>query len=637
MSREAQLNQAVSRPFSLKLSQKAVIIIAVPLLCELLFVTILVFTLSALEKEYVREAAAKDVLTYVNMELESMIEAMSSYGMYMLNRDQRFLDESHASIAQLQANRTKLKIAMEETPGFKQQELQVFNANTEQIVNTFEQCEKLIIAGNRIDTMRGVLRLQKLLKTVRQNGAVVIEKQIQINKEHRDEQSRLRETIEYLIFIGLGANIALAVFLVLYFNNSTSKRLNVLSENATAFAMDKPLSAPLTGNDEIAAIDSAFHQMAALMDEARHKEQALTENATDVICSLDENNRFTKLNAAAARNWLYDGDFLLRRSLLTILDEEDGARFKKAAAALIENKAVSTADETHLKAESEQGQSGHQDSIIKTSKIELPIKKANGEKVETEWSLSWSEEERSFFCVAHDISERKKLERLKQEVTAMVSHDLRAPLTALQVTVYLLQEGKLGELNERGKTKAAQATELLNSLLNMIGDLLEMEKLESAKLALTLAATPAALLAERAEAMVQSKAEEKQIVVSHEVPDLTVLCDAPRIERVLVNLLHNAIKFSPPQSEIKISAVREGDTIKFAVSDQGRGISEEEQKQLFVRFKQLRDSDEKELKGSGLGLSICKAIVEAHKGLIGVVSRKEGGTTFWFTLPESRD
>lgn len=237
------------------------------------------------------------------------------------------------------------------------------------------------------------------------------------------------------------------------------------------------------------------------------------------------------------------------------------------------------------------------------------------------------------FETAQSLAE---VERMKREFLQMISHDLRTPLTSIQLFLNLLAEGSYGELAPRGVTKAMTANENARRLIKLVNDLLDIEKLESQKLELAKSPTAIGELIESAIASVKSFADKSSVSIESKSETIEVDADSDRVIQVLINLLGNAIKFSPPETSVRVKATLCNHAVRVEVTDEGRGVPAELQDKIFERFQQVRKEDETALKGTGLGLAICKLIVEQHGGTIGVESRNGEGSTFWFTLPEAR-
>jgi signal transduction histidine kinase len=237
--------------------------------------------------------------------------------------------------------------------------------------------------------------------------------------------------------------------------------------------------------------------------------------------------------------------------------------------------------------------------------------------------------------VFHDMADAlAEAARLKQEFVQMVSHDLRTPLTSIQGFLELLHQGAYGEL----PTKASQRTDIamrsINRLILLINDLLDMEKMEAGKLEMTFQQTALDPVVQRTIEAVKNFAEQHEVDLRNEAPvDLEVFADGDRLVQVGVNLVSNAIKFSPKSGVVTISAEPMADFVIVRVSDQGPGIPPQYVDAIFERFRQLPANEGEKKGGTGLGLAICKAIVEQHGGKIGVDTTEGKGSTFWFLVP----
>ena len=168
--------------------------------------------------------------------------------------------------------------------------------------------------------------------------------------------------------------------------------------------------------------------------------------------------------------------------------------------------------------------------------------------------------------------------------------------------------------------------------------MLDVDRLESGKFDLQPASVCVAELLEQAAEAVENFAQDQKVAIvikpGAAEQDLHIFADGDRLIQVLVNLLSNAIKFSPPGSKVTLDSLDKKDFVEITVNDEGRGIPPEFIDTVFERFKQVKTSDSKNKRGAGLGLTICKAIVEKHGGKIGVTSQEGKGSTFWFCIPK---
>ncbi|HEY9713009.1 MAG TPA: HAMP domain-containing sensor histidine kinase, partial [Chroococcales cyanobacterium] len=250
------------------------------------------------------------------------------------------------------------------------------------------------------------------------------------------------------------------------------------------------------------------------------------------------------------------------------------------------------------------------------------------------WSLRWSETERALFCVAHDISDRKRLEQMKQEFLAVISHELRTPLTSLQATFSLIATGMYGQLSETGEKRVRSGVSSASRLIMLINDLLDVEKMEAGKLSMSFRDVNLADIVENSIEAVRGFAEEHQIEIKEpENTSIKLLADQDRLVQVTVNLLSNAIKFSNDGSEIAITILSKDGFTEFQIIDHGAGIPEGYERKIFEKYEQVPGGKSTKMAGTGLGLVICKEIIEQHGGDIGVRPTPGGGSTFWFTIP----
>lgn len=240
--------------------------------------------------------------------------------------------------------------------------------------------------------------------------------------------------------------------------------------------------------------------------------------------------------------------------------------------------------------------------------------------------------------VFHDMAESlEEAAKRKAELLAIVSHDLRAPLTSVQGALTLLGEGVMGPLTPKGARTVALAENNVNALITLINDLLDIEKAESGNIMIVPRRIIVEELFERARDAVVMIAEQNNIAIKIEETELMMTADPDRLAQVLINLISNSIKFSPPESTITLSAGEERDNIRLSVRDQGRGVPAEFRDKIFERYQQVKSEDGMRGKGTGLGLSICKAFVEAHGGTIGVDSEEGKGSDFWMLIPAHFD
>ncbi len=230
--------------------------------------------------------------------------------------------------------------------------------------------------------------------------------------------------------------------------------------------------------------------------------------------------------------------------------------------------------------------------------------------------------------------DRRAVERMKNEFVSVVSHELRTPLTSIRGSLGLLQAGLLGPMPPKGVHMLEVAVNNTDRLIRLINDMLDIERIESGRVFLDLKPTNSVELVQRSVESLRSLAEGARIRIHDEqVESIDLLADGDGLVRTLTNLIGNAIKFSPADSSIEVSARREADHALFSVRDHGRGIPTDKLESIFGRFEQVDTSDARARGGTGLGLAISRSIVQKHGGRIWVESMLDEGSTFYFTVP----
>lgn len=240
-----------------------------------------------------------------------------------------------------------------------------------------------------------------------------------------------------------------------------------------------------------------------------------------------------------------------------------------------------------------------------------------------------------FTGILRDVSERKKIERMKSEFIATVSHELRTPLTSIRGSLGLLAGGEMGELSEEASEMIEIARNNSCRLVRLVNEILDIEKIESGRLEFRLTQVDLSQAVHEAIENNRGLATEKAVRVeaTGKLPQFCVQADPDRLAQVLVNLLSNAVKFSPDGGVVDVSVVGRDRRARVTVRDRGAGIPEEFRSRIFQRFAQADSSDTRKNAGTGLGLSIAKAIVERLRGTIGFENADGGGARFFFELP----
>lgn len=364
-------------------------------------------------------------------------------------------------------------------------------------------------------------------------------------------------------------------------------------------AMLQDVSLQVGAEQELEAREAQFRQ--------------IVENATDIVYLTDSDGRFVYANPAGRAAVGYSMEELRGMSWRDLVREDQRAEVKAFYAEHLRNGTL------HVNRQ-------------------LPLVARSGTEFWVEQHVQLLFRDGTFAgaqAIARDVTQRREVERMKNEFISVVSHELRTPLTAIRGALGLLAGGKLGDLPERAERMLEIAVQNADRLVRLINHILDLERLESGKVELELAAFDGAQLVRDAAASVDALAQEKgvELRVEAEGDEIPLLGDAHQLMQALTNLLSNAIKFSEPGSPVLIRARRAGRDVLLEVEDRGRGIPPEKQEIIFERFRQVDVSDSRDRGGTGLGLSICRTIVRAHGGEITVDSEPGRGSLFRIHLP----
>ena len=237
--------------------------------------------------------------------------------------------------------------------------------------------------------------------------------------------------------------------------------------------------------------------------------------------------------------------------------------------------------------------------------------------------------------IMRDITQRMKIDQLKNEFVSIVSHELRTPLTSIRGSLGLLVGGAVGDFDDKTKKMLNIAYSNSERLIRLINDILDIEKMESGKIDFQLTPVDLQKIIEEAVTSNQPYCEKFEVTIIFNKPAVNVFvyADYGRLMQVLTNLISNAVKFSHAGGVVTVNVTSENKIVRVAIADTGEGIPEEFQKFIFQKFAQADPSAIRKQSGTGLGLSISKAIVEKLDGIIGFTTDPGNGTTFYFELP----
>jgi PAS domain S-box-containing protein len=263
----------------------------------------------------------------------------------------------------------------------------------------------------------------------------------------------------------------------------------------------------------------------------------------------------------------------------------------------------------------------------------------DGSEVICEWNLTPLVNAENLVVSAiiqgRDITQQLEAERIKQEFTSTLSHELRTPLTSIIGSLQLINSGVMGEIEKDILELTSIAERNGQRLLDLINDILDVEKIESGKLTLFTETLELGELVGESLALNRGFADrfKVRLATAGGLPPVKVSADRKRVLQVMTNLLSNAAKFSPEGATVEVTMEGIDGAVRVGVHDSGPGIPESFRARIFGRFAQADMSHTRQKGGTGLGLAICKRLLEMMGGRIGFSDRAGGGTTFWFELP----
>lgn len=369
------------------------------------------------------------------------------------------------------------------------------------------------------------------------------------------------------------------------------------------------------------AAEEALSENKLELEAALKENELIMDNSLDVICTVDEGGRFLTINAACIQLWGYTPDELIGRPYIDMVHPEDRAKTEEVA----QNIRLS----------------GHV-----TDFVNRYVRK-DGAIVDVLWAATWSEADKKHFCVAHDMTERARIEkalreakeeadranRAKSEFLSRMSHELRTPLNAILGFGQLLEKQSPTETH---RTRVRHIIVAGRHLLDLINEILDISRIEAGRLQLSLEPVCVADAIREAVELMRPLATERETKLSAPArpdEDIYVMADRQRFKQVLLNLLTNAVKYTPNEGEVTISFETAGDkNTRIVITDTGPGIPSEKMSRLFTPFDRL-GAEQSKVEGTGLGLALSQRLLHAMHGSIGVDSTPGQGSTFWVELP----
>lgn len=587
------------------LSLKATLLVVVPLVFNLIFVGTLIKMLHDVDAERAREAHAREYTAHLNTVLRLLLERGVSNTIAHITKSEAFWSRSRRIHQELLAEEAIIP-RLAETP-HERVFYERFNGLMTRCNQIIAEANEASLEGDKAALGLRWMQMNNVMDQICTTVENAVDEQQKSQKLNKDRQVEMRKQIEFVLYAGIALNIFMALAMVSFFNMGTSRRLKILMKNTVNLSMGRSLEKPLAGRDELAELDKTFRVMSRSLNQSRHHEMMMLDLAADVICELDDAGRISRINPACLKQWGYGAEDLVGKYIKAIIAVSDQELLSKNIEA------------------------AHRGDVSFTCNLIT----ASGKSIVTEWSMHWSDDEQSAFCVVHDVSQRANLERMKSDFLAMASHDIRVPLSSLVMLHKMLLKGKYGQLSPEAVNRLEQAQGNTERLLALVERLLSVEALESGQFNLECEPVAISDIVGSALALVENYAAERKVDLI--APPQSALsselkCDGAKMTQVVFNLLTNAVKFSPAGAAVQVGVTSELGYTSISVTDQGPGVAADKQAAIFDRFKTF-GADSQKNGGTGLGLAICKLIVEKHNGTISVDSRPGAATTFAVRLP----
>lgn len=605
----------------MKISTRLRLAVFVPSIMAIVILVALVF--SSLEMRKTQEAG--DAVRQIRSSITELNHFIFSYTLYHEERPrQQFLAE-HENLIRLIDGTQLSKLDQQRLLERIRQDSDTMKGLFSRLVSAHEQNDKgveerlvslLLLTSYEADTDAALLR-SLVDAGIRVNGTM---------------------TIGLICLVLVLATVPLTIILIRTRRGILSSLSNLSKGVAVIGTGNLDFKIAAKGNDEISDVTRAFNLMTTELktvttskaelereiEERKKAEEALRQSeqrwATtlasigDAVIATDAEGMLTFMNAEAEHltGWKLDEASSKPVSdIFNIINEQTRKPVESPVPRIIRDGiVVGLANHTVL---------------VKKNGTEIPIDDSGAPIKDENGRIS------GVVLIFRDVTEHRKTDRIKDEFIGMVSHELRTPLTIVTGAVHTaMMEGLPPEELPMLLKEAALGAE---SLAGILENLLELSRHQSNRLLLNVETTDATQVITAVVEQLRSKSPIHRLLVDVSEKLTLVHVDKVRLERILNNLIDNAIKYSPKGGEVRITACEDDGSLVVSVSDQGIGIPSEAQSQLFQPFQRLEQTPQTGIRGLGLGLTVCRRLVEAHQGRIWLESQPGKGTTFYFSIP----
>jgi len=591
---------------------RGMIITMIPLIFQLTIIALLAHYLLTLKNEILLESRSQEIIARAFVLNRDAMETIYNLSTTFeetpyekLRHPKMFIDDQDP-ISTLNGNLQNL-FNVARVDGESAEKMRELYSCHKQVIDLMHEAQNQTFRNRRQRIIARQIFFRRFIQTAGEysdaaNAIVAHEEAIQAKRP--EIIKTLLGKVWTTLYAALALSAAMAGVLAYLYIALVKRPLKRTCENGRLLAKGQPLPPPLAGSDELATLDRLLHSTAGALEKVEQDEKRLVENAADLICSLSQDGAFINANPFAFRMLGWTPENLVGRHLHDLTVPEESL--------LCDEKLRETRNSSDIKV------------------FDLRLKTADGGLIDTRWSCFWSEAQRVYFCVAHDITETRNAERMKQDLVDMISHDLRSPLTSVSISLAILSRGAKGELPPEEKRKVETAGKTVEQLIELVSDLLDFQKLNAKKIELEKSQFNISEACQSALRAVELNAEKKDIQFDFS-GDAEFRGDKALLTQAVAAALDNAVKAAPSGSTVRCETTVIADVVQMRIIDDGEGLSDDEIAQIAsnIPMQKLNSGGNRSL----LKFSICKQIVEAHNGNITFYNVKPHGWSFSMRLP----
>jgi PAS domain S-box-containing protein len=599
-----------ARKLKFKLFYRVLLLVLLPLCFQVVLVCALSLMLQQAEMEKQHELHAKEVLARVNTLMDSIIESTKVIGMSLLIGGHDVQKKYHGAVDPIPGELASLHNLFKDNPA-QLREVDDLTVQTEKSLAVLNTGMKMVDEGDR----NGAINELKNMKPLYDNltaGLDRLRKQAnEIANDSPQKQAKNRHDMKMLLMAAVGINIFLAIFFAWSFNRGATRRLSVLVDNTRRLSAGDELHPLVGGGDEIARLDEAFRNMAEQLRVAHDTERSILRSMPIAIAHTMPDGTIVHSNQVLS-------------AMLACTEQE-------LQGSMLPDFFVPSRMSGHSDLISDC--LNYQNNEQRENEVEVLAKNGKLLSVSVSFTPFRTTDGARLLAVLQDQTQRKEIERMQRDFVAMISHDLRTPLTAIRLVLDMFSKGAVGDISSSGRERACLSEQNADNLISLVNDYLDLEKLDSGTFELSKKVVKLSDLVDSVVDDLRPLASRKGVKLRFAWEEEAVIeADSARISRVINVLLENAIKASDHGEIVRVELSRRDASISLTVDYPAKAVPDSLKPTIFERYKPAPAEGESAEKGSGLALALCKALVVAHGGEIGL-DGGDGGNKFRIELP----